>query len=63
MPARRPFGSVLRRRKTGRAKDGTKRTGFHPGWYVRYRRSGKEVTRYAGADRASAEAYLERLRR
>lgn len=62
MAARRSFGSVFRRRKSGRARTGAKRTGYHPGWYVRYRRGGEEVTRYAGTDRASAQAYLERLR-
>ncbi len=33
-------------------------TGHYPGWYVRYRRGGKEVVRYAGPTRETAEAYL-----
>jgi hypothetical protein len=42
MPNRRPFGSVLRRRLPGAGPGGKPR--YAPGFYVRYRVSGHEVT-------------------
>ena len=62
MPHRRSFGTVCRRRRTGRDAEGRRRGGYHPGWYVRYRSQGRRVTRYAGPTREAAEAYLEQLR-
>jgi len=63
MPTRRPFGSILRRRRKGQRPDGTPHEGFHPGFYVRIRLHGREVTRYGGPDRRTALDFLERLRR
>jgi len=34
-----------------------------PGWYVRFRINGKQVIKYAGANRRTAEAFVARLRR
>ena len=63
MPRRRAFGAVIRRRRRGRNVDGTRRTGYYPGFYVRIRQGGREITRYAGPDRATARDVLERLQR
>lgn len=61
MAARRPYGSVFRRRLPGRGPGGKPR--YSPGWYVRVRRAGREVRRFGGADRDTALALLEVLRR
>jgi integrase len=42
---------------------GGPRVGFRPGYYVRFRAGGREVTRFAGNDRDTAVAYAQRLTR
>ena len=61
MPRRRPFGSVYRRRKRP-AKPG-QRAEYYPGYYIRIRKDGREVTKYAGLQRATAVEVLERYKR
>ena len=63
MPRRRSVGSVYRRRRTGKGADGKPRTGYYPGWYMRLRKDGREISRYAGTDRQTALDLLERVRR
>lgn len=63
MPRRRSFGYVYRRRRYRKGADGTNRVEFRPGYYVRFRSGGIEVSRYAGADRDTAVAYAQRLTR
>jgi len=61
MPRRRVFGSVLRRTRQGAAALLPGAARFYPGWYARVRHRRKEIIRYAGADRATALAYLKKL--
>ena len=61
MPSTRPQGSVFRRRLPGLGPGGRPR--LTAGWYVRIRRAGQEIRRYAGPDRATALALLKTLER
>ena len=61
MPRRRPFGSVYRRRRRPAQPGG--RADYYPGWYLRIRRDGREVVKYAGLNRATALEVLGRYRR
>ncbi len=61
MPRRRKFGSVVRRRRRRKGAPGPPADEYFPGWYIRYRRDGREVTRHAGPDRLDAEVFLARL--
>lgn len=63
MPRRRAFGYILRRRLPVRAPDGTVRREFKPGYYVRFRKGGRDVVRYAGNDFDTAVVYVQRLSR
>ncbi len=63
MPRRRPFGHVFRRRRSFKDADGTVRSEFRHGYYVRFRVAGREVTRFAGADWDTAIEYAHRLTR
>ena len=63
MPRRRTVGSIFRRRRTGKDANGQPRTGYYPGWYMRLRKGGREIRRYAGPDRQTALDVLERERR
>jgi len=58
---RRQVGSVFRRRLPGKGPGGKPR--YAPGFYVRLRRRGREIRRYAGPDRATALGVLEGLTR
>ena len=62
MAHRRQVGYVFRKRRPGVLSPGEKAT-YHPGWYVRIRRAGKELLRYGGQDRATAMEFLRRLQR
>lgn len=61
MPRRRQYGRCFRKRKSARDIENAPREVYYPGWYVRLRQNGQEVTRYGGATRATAVEFLRKL--